>query len=51
MIYNLVTAMQLVILLISISLLLYLLLIKRDNSISSYMVFLLDLCMLWTLLI
>ena len=51
MINNIVTAMQLIVILISSALVLYTLLIRGDNNRSSYVMFLLDLCLLWMLLI
>lgn len=51
MIYNLVTAMQLAIILISSALIIYTLMIKGDNNRSSYVMFLLNLCLLWMVLI
>ena len=51
MINGLVAVVQLIIILISTSLVLYTLLIKGDNNRSLYIVFLLNLCLLWMLLI
>ncbi len=51
MINNFVSALQLILILISVFLLIYLIIIKGDNNRSSYMMFLINLCMLWTVLI
>lgn len=51
MINSLVAAVQLILILISLALVLYTLLIRGDNNRSSYIVFLLNLCLLWMLLI
>ena len=51
MINNFVSALQLILILISVFLLIYLIIIKGDNNRCSYMMFLINLCMLWTVLI
>ncbi|MBR4448534.1 hypothetical protein [Methanobrevibacter sp.] len=51
MINSLVTVVQLIVILISLALVLYTLLIRGDNNRSSYIMFLLNLCLLWMLLI
>jgi hypothetical protein len=51
MIYNLITALQLVLIIISSAIVLYTLLIKGDNEKTTYMSFLLNLCLLWMVLI
>lgn len=51
MIDSIVTVAQLIAILISSALVLYTLLIKGDNNRSSYIMFLLDLCLLWMVLI
>ena len=51
MIDNIVTVVQLIVILISSALVLYTLLVKGDNNRSSYIMFLLDLCLLWMVLI
>ncbi len=51
MIDSIVTVVQLIVILISSALVLYTLLVKGDNNRSSYIMFLLDLCLLWMVLI
>lgn len=46
-----VSVMQLILILALAAVLLYILLIRRDNNRSSYLMFLIDLCMLWMVLI
>ena len=51
MIDGIVSVLQLALILILAGVLLYILLIKKDNNRSSYLMFLIDLCMLWMVLI
>ena len=51
MINGVISALQLVLILISAVLLLYILIINGDNSRSSYLMFLINLCLLWMVLI
>lgn len=51
MINSFISVLQLVLILILAGVLLYILLIKKDNNRSSYLMFLIDLCMLWMVLI
>ena len=51
MIDSIVTVVQLIVILISSALVLYTLLVKGDNNRSSYIMFLLDLCLMWMVLI
>jgi hypothetical protein len=51
MINSFISVLQLVLILILPGVLLYLLLIKGDNNMSSYFMFIIDLCMLWMVLI
>lgn len=51
MINSVVSVFQLVLILALAFVLLYILLIKGENSRSSYLMFLIDLCMLWMVLI
>ena len=51
MINSLVTALQLVLILISAALILYTLIIRGDNNRSTYITLLLDMCLLWMVLI
>ena len=51
MINSIVSVLQLILILILAAVLLYSLLIKGDNNRSSYLMFLIDLCMLWMVLI
>lgn len=46
-----VSVVQLILILALAAVLLYILLIRRDNNRSSYLMFLIDLCMLWMVLI
>ena len=51
MINSLITVVQLVLIIISAALILYALVIKGDNNRTTYVTFLLDLCLLWMVLI
>lgn len=51
MIDGIVSVLQLILILILAAVLLYILIIKGDNNRSSYLMFLIDLCMLWMVLI
>ncbi len=51
MINSFISVLQLALILILAGVLLYILLIKKDNNRSSYLMFLIDLCMLWMVLI
>ena len=51
MINNLVSALQLVLILISLALMLYLIIIKKEDRISNYMMLLVNSCLLWAVLI
>ncbi len=51
MILNIITALQLILVAISILLVLYILMIKGDNGKSSYLMLLMNLCLLWMILI
>ena len=51
MINSLIAALQLVLILISLALVLYVLFVGGDNNRSSYIMVLLDLCLLWMVLI
>ena len=51
MINSLIAALQLVLILISLALVLYVLFVRGDNNRSSYIMVLLDLCLLWMVLI
>lgn len=51
MINSLISALQLVLILISSALVLYILIIRGDNNRSSYMMLFVNLCMLWMVLI
>jgi len=46
-----VSVVQLILILVLAAVLLYILLIRRDKNRSSYLMFLIDLCMLWMVLI
>ncbi len=46
-----VSVVQLILILVLAAVLLYILLIKGENNRSSYLMFLIDLCMLWMVLI
>ncbi|MEE1336135.1 hypothetical protein [Methanobrevibacter sp.] len=51
MINSFISVLQLILILILAAILLYILLVKGDNNRSSYLMFLIDLCMLWMVLI
>lgn len=51
MINSLVTALELVLILISLALILYLIFIKREERISNYIMLLFNSCLLWFVLI
>ena len=51
MIDGVVSVLQLTLILMLAAVLFYLLIIKGDNNRSSYLMFLIDLCMLWMVLI
>ena len=51
MILNVVTALQLILLVVSSAIMLYALLIKRDDSKTNCFAFLINLCLLWMVLI
>lgn len=51
MINSIVSVLQLILILALAAVLLYSLLIRGDNNRSSYLMFLIDLCMLWMVLI
>ena len=51
MINSFISVLQLMLILILAAILLYILLVKGDNNRSSYLMFLIDLCMLWMVLI
>lgn len=46
-----ISVVQLILILVLAAVLLYILLIKGENNRSSYLMFLIDLCMLWMVLI
>lgn len=51
MINSIVSALQLVLVLVSLALILYLILIKREDRISNYIMLLFNSCLLWAVLI
>lgn len=51
MINDIVSAFELILILISSILVFYILFVRGDTSRSSYMLLLIDLCLLWTVLI
>ena len=51
MIDGIVSVLQLILIFLLAAVLLYMLVIKKDNSRSSCLMFLIDLCMLWMVLI
>ena len=51
MINSFISVLQLILILMLAAILLYILLVKGDNNRSSYLMFLIDLCMLWMVLI
>ncbi len=51
MILNLLTALQLILILVSLLLILYLIFVKKEDRISNYIMLLFNSCLLWVVLI